>query len=1023
MIILQISKWHGQKRPLVLLLDGLDLLQTKDRAHTMFWLPTLCPKNVHIIVSTDSTRHGILRRLRSGHCNSDQQFFLDSTELDTKTLEMFLQREQERAKCTLQPQQMEVLKNVCMQNPNALYVTSMIKEAMKWTSYTTVTDDLLPTSIEEFVWYDLQRIEAKHGSSLVQHALCYLAVSPRGLSEIEMRDVLSCDNVVMREILNKSEPLSKETIRLPFTFISALLLDIQNFVTRCHIDAKCVYFWKHTVLKEIVSKKYFGVKDPLSRECRNEAAVFLQTLAKVFLQEKGIKETFRHPKTKEMHENADRRVIPQPLRPSNKRKLLLATTNLVNAMVNDNDTEKLKKNCLGSFHWLLTSLQGLSAENILYDAFMVNNRDADICLIQDFMSLTVNGLRRDPLSLAPQLLGTISNISQQRHSMFVGLLREAMHWLETNTAPILTPALACFPSAMDICKRRTWGLTDIIQVDRSGQLGVMKNKDGFVEIWDLNKNELVFRLGVQYDKVTPNVFTNDVEVLTMDGYVLSVWEIESGRSVRSLDVSKHIGSNSTAFHVMAYTSDFKLVSMLSSDEEFNQVIRIIDTESDTVIHKLPPFDVKDEFFGARASVFLRTKPYMVFVSVRTETMADDTQADIVKLNCFDISTGKYVYRTNCGKKTFSSLLVKDEQNAYINWQIGGFDIYDVITGVFDKKILAPEHDHLVCEAKLVSNDHIAFLTTTNEDKCEKLQSVLWLWKLDENEIKKLVHQDYPSEDEGIRKFLLPDDFTFAVLAAPDISRLYIWNLVTKMCVQSIEAHTDNTDSLFQTGDPYRFCSSSSGEVVVKWWDIYDLVPHGPEDTNELQKEQNSVATHAVSRSRKLRRSISEPSILRKRISRLKLDSQTSFKSVRFADEIAEDDVSRAETDISAIKSDVTTKNKSQECMDPAANPKYDRPNMDVELHYSLNVTSIHYSKDGKYIVSGSEEIQPVIWEACSAKIFRKMPAHSDEDVGTPIVQFACNDEMIVGLSTNDFTKNSYPYIYMFQVSAKFFSKL
>ena len=995
----------------------------------MFWLPKLCPKNIHIIVSTDSQDHGILKKLRSRVISPNQQTFLDVTELDTETIAMLLQREQERTKRILQPHQIEILKNACMNNPNALYVSSMIKEAMKWTSYTIVTDDMLPTTIEESLWYDLQRIEAKHGSSLVQHTLCYLAVSPRGLSEIEIRDVLSCDNVVMEEILQKSEQLAKETIRMPFTFISTLFLDIQNFVIQCHIDGKLVYCWKHAILREIVCRKYFNVKDPLSQECRKEAAFFLQVLAKVFLQETGIRESFRHPRTKEKHENADRRVLLQPLRPSNKRKLLLSIRYLINAMLNENDTEQLKQNCLGSFYWLLTSLQGLSAENTLIDVSVLKNRDPDICLIQDFLSLTVSGLRRDPLSLASQLLGTISSISSRRHPMFVRLLREAAHWLETNTAPILVPALPCFPSAMDICKRRTWGLTDIIQISRSGQLGVMKNKDGFIEIWDINKNELVFPLGVQYDKVTPNVFTTDMQVLTLDGYMLAVWEIESGSAIRGLDLSKHIGSINTTLLVMAYTSDFQLASVLSSDEEFNQTIRIIDTESDTAIHTLPAFDVKDELFGARSSVFLRTKSYMVFVSVRTETMGDGSNADIVKLNCFDVSTGKYVYRTNCGKKTFSSLLIKDDHTAYINWKIGGFDAYDVTTGVYIKKILAPEHEHLVCETKLANRSKIAFLTTTNMEKCDKLKSVLWLWDVAESEVKKLVHQDYQSEDEAVRNFLLSDTFTFAVLSAPYISRLYIWNLVTKMCVQSIEAHTDNIDSLFQTADPYRFCSSSSGEIVVKWWDIYDLVPHGPEDTGVSQEDQNSVATQTISRSRKkLRRSISEPSILRKKILRLKLDSQTSSKSVRFADEIQEDSISCTGTAVSLIQSDVRTavnilkEDGHDECADPAANPKYDMPNMDVELHYSLSISSLQYSKDGKYIVTGSDEMQPVMWEPCAARIIKKMSPHSDEDVGTPIVQLACNDEIIVGLSTNDFTKNSYPYIYMFQVTLRLFKK-
>ena len=38
----QISKWHAEKRPLVLILDGLDELDDTDRVFTLFLLPTIC---------------------------------------------------------------------------------------------------------------------------------------------------------------------------------------------------------------------------------------------------------------------------------------------------------------------------------------------------------------------------------------------------------------------------------------------------------------------------------------------------------------------------------------------------------------------------------------------------------------------------------------------------------------------------------------------------------------------------------------------------------------------------------------------------------------------------------------------------------------------------------------------------------------------------------------------------------------------------------------------------------------------
>ena len=137
---------------MVLLLDGLDLLTNKDRAHTMFWLPSPCPKNVHIIVSIDTNEHGILKRLKLKMGTSDEDFpFVDVSELDIETLKMLLKREGEEKRRTLQPKQLEVLMKACKRNANVLYVTRMIREALAWTSDTIVTNDVLPAAIDESV--------------------------------------------------------------------------------------------------------------------------------------------------------------------------------------------------------------------------------------------------------------------------------------------------------------------------------------------------------------------------------------------------------------------------------------------------------------------------------------------------------------------------------------------------------------------------------------------------------------------------------------------------------------------------------------------------------------------------------------------------------------------------------------------------------------------------------------------------------------------------------------------------------
>ncbi len=206
-------------------------------------------------------------------------------------------------------------------------------------------------------------------------------------------------------------------------------------------------------------------------------------------------------------------------------------------------------------------------------------------------------------------------------------------------------------------------------------------------------------------------------------------------------VDEYLGDKVTMFAIMCHTPHFEYVTIMSSDEEFNQTIMILDTENSLLLHRLPAFDVNDELFQCKSSAFLSSEspPPFVFVNVRTETLPDNSQADIVKLNCFDLEKGKYRYRLNCGKKKFRSLLVREDRLAYICWQDGGFDMFDLVKGVYMRKIAPPEKRQVVCECAVTSSGLISFMTTT-EEEADKQYSALWLWNSDQKkaDIKQLV---------------------------------------------------------------------------------------------------------------------------------------------------------------------------------------------------------------------------------------------------------------------------------------------
>ncbi len=74
----------------------------------MHWLPLTCPKNTHLIVSTDMQANNIFPRLVSRLPTDNRLIFLDVSELDEETLDGLVQRSHKQFSRCLSQQQLQV---------------------------------------------------------------------------------------------------------------------------------------------------------------------------------------------------------------------------------------------------------------------------------------------------------------------------------------------------------------------------------------------------------------------------------------------------------------------------------------------------------------------------------------------------------------------------------------------------------------------------------------------------------------------------------------------------------------------------------------------------------------------------------------------------------------------------------------------------------------------------------------------------------------------------------------------------
>jgi hypothetical protein len=98
-------------------------------------------------------------------------------------------------RCVTQQQMDAVTSVVPVQTP--LMIT-MLAEAMKsWNSFTPPC--AIPKSVREIIVDFFIRMEHTHGEKLTSHTVAYLTIPLQGVSEMELLDIFSIDDVVLSE--------------------------------------------------------------------------------------------------------------------------------------------------------------------------------------------------------------------------------------------------------------------------------------------------------------------------------------------------------------------------------------------------------------------------------------------------------------------------------------------------------------------------------------------------------------------------------------------------------------------------------------------------------------------------------------------------------------------------------------------------------------------------------------------------------------------------------------------------------
>ena len=522
-----------QDNKLVLFLDSVDQLSLAHNSHGMLWLPKPLPENVLLVVSILNDRYTCLENARARLTSSDS--FIELHPLSLSAGEEMVTSYMQKRKRKLTTEQHSLVTNVVKQCRQPLFLKMVLDSACIWCSFTAVSSIHVSCTVHEAIIKVFKDLEVTYGQVFVQRALGYLTCSVGGLTEIEMEDVLSCDDDVLSEVYQYHDPPVEGTIRIPSLLWARVQHDLQEYLSWRQVHKKTVLTWYHRQFWE-TAQAVFVDQPGTERQ-------LTATLAKIYDQESGIRSTItlKHRRGKVI-ENADRQVNPQPLNEKNVRKLVC----LPHFLLKSGSLERLVSTCLVSFNWFLLKLRALGVSEVLseYNEFASHplmQRFKVIKLMRDFVEMCYDSLQMDANLLAfnvVERLGSFNIQPYEHNGLLENFIKDAKRRLEDPEDTLLVPVHPMEFASLDSPLKWSMmaGGEGVVSPDEKFLICCHRGRitsDNKLQVLALESKDIVGSVPIA--KVSPVVVKKDSKYFYyIEGGKLNTCDVNSGELVHTL---------------------------------------------------------------------------------------------------------------------------------------------------------------------------------------------------------------------------------------------------------------------------------------------------------------------------------------------------------------------------------------------------------------------------------------------------------------------------------------------------------
>ncbi|XP_022102529.1 NACHT domain- and WD repeat-containing protein 1-like [Acanthaster planci] len=588
----KIMKFATAEKPLVIFLDSLDQLSSEHGAHRLVWLPKALPAYTALVVSTLPKEHGILEKAkeRLPDTSTYVQLFPFSKEESRYILRSWLAT----AKKSVTNSQFELIDEAVAVCSLPLFLKLVFDQATQWHSYHPLDRCILKPGIQDMINLIFGKLEEYHGQMLVSRALAYITLSPTGLTETELEDLLSLDDDVLNDVYQYWMPPVR---RIPPSLWTRVRNDLSSYLVDRNADGVTVMYWYHRQFIETARQRYLN-DDSLKKKLHKTCAEYFDGTwsggRKKPCRYSALQvERFGIPAEAE----EDRKVSDQPLTFSgalhasagtvtfNLRKL----TQLPFHLIEMEEWNTLKISALLNFDFLLSKVKALSMQDALADFQKAEEKidDAEISTLFGALRLSSSVISNNPDQLAPELIGRLMDAASKFPRM-ESLLAQAK--IAGSLSHPLLPLSTCLQPPGGMMLTSLEGHTEEVvslAITSDSRLVVTGSKDNTARIWQIENGTLVHvltghREAVYGIEITPDdqscvTYTHNGEY--MKSGKICVWNMETGDLIHRLKGHTGKSKSNLAISLDGKYAVTGLQTLVSYDEASNDT----DNEEDEII--------------------------------------------------------------------------------------------------------------------------------------------------------------------------------------------------------------------------------------------------------------------------------------------------------------------------------------------------------------------------------------------------------------------------------------------------------